>query len=118
MNWYRITLTDGSTCFYEINLDVDGLISEMHENHPLKIERTIVLIPHNQNNKQGLIAVEPKKINPMFMGCDDKKEYICANKIVSFGVIDVDSEAWTKIYESVYQESNLVKPNMRLVLPE
>lgn len=112
MNWYRINLVDGSSGFYEINLSLDKLFEEIEGNHVLKIERTVLLLPHNENGKQGFIAAQRQKMDPMLACCEKENEFICPNNIVSVGVVDVNSEAWGKISENALGESKLIKPKL------
>jgi len=122
MNWYRINLTDGSIAFYELDEGGEGVtLNSLMSQQPsmaIRVNRTILLIPNNQNAaKPGFVAVQPKQLNPMFACCDEKEEFLCINKIVSFGLVDVSNEAWDKIYNNVFNESALIKPNLKLVVP-
>jgi hypothetical protein len=119
MNWYRIDLTNG-TAFYELDVSGETLNSLMskHPNACLKINRCIMLISNNNQAKPGFVAVQPKQLNPMFACCQDGQEFLCLNKVISFGLVDVENEHWDKIYNNVFAESNLVKPNLKLIVPD
>lgn len=120
MNWYRINLSDGSIGFYELD---DGgtpfgqLVSQS-PNGVLKINRCVLLIPNGNPQKPGYIAVQQKQVNPMYACCDSEQEFLCLNKIVSFGLVDSANTQWNNIYENVFRESDIIKPDLKLIVPE
>jgi len=121
MNWYRINLSDGSIGFYELDHGGDTPLSQFMSQSPnavVRVNRSIMLVPNGDPNKPGFVAVQPKQVNPLFACCDDKQEYVCVSKIISFGVIDSENQQWDRIYNNVFQESEIIKPNLKLIVPE
>ena len=112
MNWYRINTSDGNSAFYEINLSTDEMFEDIEGNHAIKINRIIILVPQEQNGKQGIMATQRREIDPMFRCCDEDREFICPSSIISFGLVDVENEIWNKISESALHESKIIKPKL------
>lgn len=112
MNWYRINTSDGNSAFYEIDLSVNKMFEEIEGNHAIKVNRMIILVPQDHNGKQGVMAIQRKEIDPMSRCCDESKEFICPSNIISFGLVNVESEIWDKISESALRESKIIKPKL------
>jgi len=117
MNWYKITTVDGGSAFYEIDLGVEQLRDCIVNHDTVRVERTIVLIPQEQNGRHGVVSVQRNKIDPMLACCDSNNEFIVAACIISFSLVDVESEVWNKISENALEEHKLIKPNKKLIVP-
>ena len=116
MSWYRCDFRDGDSKFYEIDIPVDDLISAIIHSSILQTNRSLVLFTHKgPDGKDGLAAAQLKDMNPSYIVC--KEEYINTKYIKSFGVVDINNDAWKQISEKALGEKHILTPKKSLLVP-
>jgi hypothetical protein len=115
MNWYRCDFTDGDSKFFEIDKSPDELRELVVIDALVPISRSLVLFPHKgENGKDGLAAAQLKDMNPLYLVC--KEEFVNCKHIKSFGIVDVNNDAWKQIAEKALGERRILTPNKSLLL--
>lgn len=113
--WFRIDFNDGDSKFYEIDTKEGGLRCAIVDGDLMQTKKSLVLFPYKgPDGKDGLAAAQLKDMNPMYIVC--KEEFINAKYIKSFGVVDINNDAWKQIAEKALGEKRILTPNKSLLL--
>ncbi len=102
MTWYRIDLAAGGSRFVEIDMNKENLVRVMDKGEVIRVGRQMMMIPTAQDKLSPVLL---EKISPLVASCHKEDEYLNTSHIITFGVVDVESDLWKQIREGVLGES-------------
>ncbi len=112
MNWFRIDV-GGTSRFIEAQLSFDEFHHRMTQGAPIKIARQVVPIPHEKGVGFHLMD----KANLLVGSCHLDQEYINPSHIISFGLVDIDSDLWKVVRQHALGEAVIATQDKGVILP-
>jgi hypothetical protein len=115
MNWYRIDFTgESQSLLCKINADCSQLSNMIAQDQSIKVEQQLVMFQHppGEDGKPKINFIKLKDMHPLYKVCN--QEYIMANQIRSFGLVDENTSMWKLIKESALGEPSIITPGKNI----
>lgn len=122
--WFRVELDSGER-FIEVEIPGDHADAKRN-NFKEKVQRhemvpalrQVVAMPHRDEKGQHMLAfARIEQVSPLLAGCDGP-DFINLGRVVSFSLVDEQSEMWCAVKERALNEPSIVTPPKGLVIPK
>jgi len=84
-------------------------INEIKKDEFVEVKRQIVAQP----TEQGLGFVELHSMHPMFKSCS--KHFLNLNNVMSYSIVNENSEEWVQIKQVALGENGIIKPDLKVI---
>jgi len=122
--WFRVEL-DSSERFIEVEISGDRADAKRN-NFKEKVRmlevvpvlRQVIAMPHRDEKGQNVLAfARIEQVSPLLAACDGP-DCINLGRVVSFSLVDEQSEMWCAVKERALNEPSIVTPPKGLVIPK
>ena len=118
MSWYRVDLLSGGSRFIETKLDLDDFCNAVDDGKCISISKHVigVPVPGKGPDDMSMTFVTMDKVSPLVAASHSKKEHFNLRQVLTFGIIDTDSNLWKVVRQSALGEAVIATPGKGLVI--
>ena len=118
MNWYRVDLISGGTRFIEVELTINDFRAAVSDGQCVAVSRHVVGIPIQGSTKadMSMTFATMDKVSPLVAASHSDKEYFSLRHVLTFGIVDLNSDLWKVVKEAALKEVVIAVPEKGLVI--
>lgn len=115
--WYRVEIVGVGDRFVEVDLDPSEFADAMNNTLIIDIKRQIhaMPVPPGPDGQPGLMFLTDDQI-PLMSACKNQK--LNLSHVSAYGEVDTSGEVWKNIERTVFDDSEIIAPPLRVILPD